>query len=56
MKIGISDNYEIESFYQGMTEDSNGEPEPEEKTCKKCLELESECQCDYYDGLENNEL
>jgi predicted transcriptional regulator len=56
MRIDIRDNYEIESFYRDMVEDSNSDPEPEEKICKKCLELESECQCAYYDQLEAEEL
>lgn len=30
--------------------------EPKEKQCPKCLELKSECQCEYYDRLEKEEL
>lgn len=36
--------------------ESESNPEPEEKTCKKCLEIESECQCHYYAELEAEEL
>jgi hypothetical protein len=36
--------------------ESDSDPDPEEKICKKCLEIESECQCAYYDQLEAEEL
>lgn len=32
------------------------EEETEEPTCERCLELESECQCDYYDQIEEVKL
>lgn len=57
MSIDLTYLFEIESFYQEFTEpDRSGEDKPEEPTCKKCLEIESECQCDYYDRIEEVEL
>jgi hypothetical protein len=35
---------------------SGNQDHPEEKTCKKCLEVDSECNCAYYDELEAEEL
>lgn len=39
-----------------LTPPDGGEPEPEEPTCPKCLEILEECQCAYYDKLEAAEL
>lgn len=57
MSIDLRSLFEIESFYSGFTEpDRSGEDMPEEPICKKCGEIESECQCPYYDQIEEVEL
>lgn len=56
MSIDIRDNYDIESFYQGFEERFSSEDMPEEKTCARCLEIESECLCHLYDKIEEVEL
>jgi hypothetical protein len=33
-----------------------GEPEPEEQICSKCLEILEECECEYYNKLEEVEM
>lgn len=52
-----------ESFYTGFEApecgiyDQDNEPDKiEEPICKRCLEIESECQCPYYDQIEEVEL
>jgi hypothetical protein len=43
-------------IYQFNPPESDSDPLPEEKICKKCLEIESECECSFYDKLEAEEL
>lgn len=40
----------------GIYDQDNEPDEIEEPICKRCLEIESECQCDYYDRIEKIEL
>lgn len=57
MSIDLRSPFEIESFQMGFSEpDRSGEDKPEEPICKKCGEIESECQCHYYDKIEEVEL
>lgn len=44
--------YDLPTGYGAFDQESI----PEEPTCPKCLELESECQCDEYDQIEEDEL
>lgn len=62
MSIDLRSSFEIESFYQSEAPecgiyDQDNEPDViEEPICKKCLEIESECECPYYDQIEEVEL
>lgn len=63
MSIDLRSLFEIESFQMGFEAPEcgiyNQDNEPdiiEEPICKKCLEIESECECSYYDQIEEIEL